>query len=145
MREQTLISAAILDIDNFKKYNDHYGHLEGDEVIKSVANKISSSLSRKTDFAARYGGEEFVVLLPATPPEDGEKLLKKVCSNIEGLAIPHAQSPTAPVVTISIGGTSTVPQMGDDFKDFMEIADKMLYKAKKDGRNRVVWNSYPAI
>ncbi|MCL1940320.1 MAG: diguanylate cyclase [Synergistaceae bacterium] len=145
MREQTCISTAILDIDDFKKYNDHYGHLEGDGVIKSVANRISSSLSRKTDFVARYGGEEFVVLLPATPSENGEKLLQKICENIKDLAIPHAESPTTSVVTVSIGGTSTIPQMGEGIKDFIEIADQMLYKAKKEGKNRVVWNAYPAL
>jgi diguanylate cyclase (GGDEF)-like protein len=139
MREKTLLSAAIIDIDNFKNYNDFYGHIGGDEVIKSVANKISSSLSRKTDFAARFGGEEFVVLLPVTPSKDGEKLLQKVCLNIEGLAIPHERSPVASVITVSIGGASIVPQMGDEFKDFMDMADKMLYKAK-EVKNRVVWN-----
>jgi len=138
-REQTLLSIAFIDIDNFKAYNDHYGHLEGDEVIKSVAKKIDCSFSRKTDFTARYGGEEFVVLLPNTPPDDGENLLQRVRSNIEDLAIQHEHSSIASVITVSIGGASIIPQAGDNFKDFMDIADKMLYKAKNSGKNKVLW------
>ncbi|MCL2767407.1 MAG: diguanylate cyclase [Synergistaceae bacterium] len=139
LREQTLLSVAIIDIDNFKKYNDYYGHIAGDAVIKSVANTISRSFFRKTDFTARYGGEEFVVLLPSTPHHDGEKLLQKVCSNIENLAIPHEYSSVASVITVSIGGASIIPQVGYEFRNFMDMADKMLYNAKKEGKNRVIW------
>jgi len=140
LREQTLLSVAILDIDNFKNYNDHYGHLEGDEVIKSVADKISISLSRKTDFVARYGGEEFIVILPSTPAEDGESLMQKACSGIEDLAIIHEYSTIASVITVSIGGASTIPLMNESFEDLLSKADKMLYQAKIEGKNRVCWD-----
>ena len=140
MRERSLLSVAIIDIDNFKNYNDYYGHLKGDEVIKSVANKIGESLSRKTDFTARYGGEEFVVLLPITHAKGGDKTLQRVCSGIENLAIPHERSSVAPVITVSIGGASAVPQTDGCFYSLMDTADKMLYKAKNEGKNRVIWD-----
>jgi len=141
-REQTLLSVAFVDIDEFKSYNDHYGHLEGDEVLKIVAKKIIESFNRKTDYAARYGGEEFVVLLPNTNIEGGEKMLQKVRSNIEALAIPHARSLIAPVLTVSAGGATIIPpKKGYSFKNLMDVADKMLYKAKGEGKNRVIWNT----
>ena len=139
MREQTLLSVAIMDIDNFKNYNDYYGHLEGDKAIQSVANKISGSLHRKTDLAARYGGEEFFVMLPNTPSADGEKVLQAVRTGVEDLAIPHEYSSVAPVITISVGGASTIPKIDSNFRDLIDAADKMLYKAKREGKNRVVW------
>jgi diguanylate cyclase (GGDEF)-like protein len=143
-REQTLLSIAFVDIDDFKSYNDHYGHLEGDEILKIVAKKIIESFSRKTDFAARYGGEEFVVLLPNTSIEGGEMMLQKVRASIEALAIPHVRSVTAPVVTVSAGGASIIPpKKGYSLKNLMDMADKMLYKAKGEGKNRVVWNKEP--
>ena len=140
LREQSSLSVAIVDIDDFKNYNDCYGHIKGDEVIKSVANKISDSLCRKTDFAARYGGEEFVILLPMTPFRGGDIVLQRVCSGIEKLAIPHERSSIAPVITVSIGGASVIPQLGACFKNLMDAADKMLYKAKEEGKNRIAWD-----
>ena len=140
-RDQTLLSIAFVDIDDFKNYNDYYGHLEGDEVLKIIANKITGSFSRKTDFAARYGGEEFVVLLPNTSSEGGEMLLQKVCTEIEALAIPHKRSTVSSVVTVSAGGASTIPKKDDEFRNLIVMADKMLYKAKRGGKNRVVWNT----
>ena len=141
-REHSLLSVAIVDIDNFKKYNDYYGHLEGDEVIKAVANRIVESLRRKTDFAARFGGEEFAVILPMIPDKDAEKVLEKARLGIESLAIPHERSETASIVTVSIGGVTAIPQRCGSFKDLMNAADKMLYKAKNEGKNRVLWHSY---
>ncbi|MCL1876095.1 MAG: diguanylate cyclase [Synergistaceae bacterium] len=142
-REETLLSAAFVDIDDFKNYNDYYGHLEGDEVLKTIANTIIESLSRKTDFAARFGGEEFVVLLPNTPIEGGEKILQKVCSSIEELAIPHNRSTVSSVVTVSAGGATLIPKRGDESKKLIGMADKMLYVAKRAGKNKVVWNHEP--
>jgi two-component system chemotaxis family response regulator WspR len=142
-REKTLLSLAFVDIDDFKNYNDYYGHLEGDEVLKTIANKIIASFNRGTDFAARYGGEEFVVLMPNTPIVGGEQLLKKVCADIEDLAIPHERSTVASVVTVSVGGASLVPQKGDEFRKLIGMADKMLYVAKREGKNKVVWNYSP--
>ncbi|MCL2146537.1 MAG: diguanylate cyclase [Synergistaceae bacterium] len=140
-RDQTLLSIAFVDIDDFKNYNDHYGHLEGDEVLKVIANKILNSFSRKTDFTARYGGEEFVVLLPNTSSEGGEMLLQKVCWEIEALAIPHERSTVSSVVTVSAGGASIIPKKEDEFKTLIGMADKMLYEAKRGGKNKVVWNT----
>jgi diguanylate cyclase (GGDEF)-like protein len=139
LREQTLLSVAVIDIDNFKNYNDYYGHLEGDEVIKSVANKISESLNRKTDFVARFGGEEFVVILPLTSPENGKMVLQMVRMGIENLMISHERSPVSSVVTVSIGGASTIPKMDDSFRDLFYSADKMLYRAK-ECKNKVMWD-----
>ena len=139
-RERTLLSIAFVDIDNFKNYNDYYGHLEGDEVLRSIANKMISSFSRKTDFVSRYGGEEFVVLLPNTPIKGGEMLLRKLCADIEALAIPHERSSVSKVVTVSAGGATIIPKKGDDFRKLIGMADKMLYVAKREGKNKVVWN-----
>lgn len=142
-RENTLLSVAFVDIDDFKNYNDFYGHLEGDEVLKTIANKIIVSLNRKTDFAARYGGEEFVILLPNTPIAGGEMILQKACSAVEALAIPHERSTVSSVVTVSAGGATLIPNRDDEFKKLIGMADKMLYVAKRAGKNRVVWNHEP--
>jgi diguanylate cyclase (GGDEF)-like protein len=141
-RDKTILSIAFVDIDDFKNYNDHYGHMKGDEVLKTIANKIIGAL-RKTDFVARYGGEEFVVLLPNTPVNGGEKILQKVCTKIEALAIPHESSTVASVVTVSVGGASMKPLITDEFNKLLGIADDMLYVAKRKGKNRVVWNTAP--
>lgn len=131
------ISLIMLDIDHFKIYNDTYGHLEGDACLKSVANTLKNTLNRPGDFVARYGGEEFSIILPATNKEGAAFVAEMLRINIEELCIPHKNSKVKPVVTISIGVATTIPQRGSDYESLIKIADNALYKAKEKGRNRV--------
>lgn len=131
-------SVCMFDIDHFKAYNDTFGHPAGDKVIITVAKTISSFLQRNTDFFARYGGEEFVAFLMGESSERVFDYLKKIRQAVEDLHIPHAPS-AAEWVTISIGGATVVPYAGKSYSSCLQTADDMLYKAKKSGRNRVVW------
>ena len=138
LRLQVPFSIGMLDIDNFKKYNDTFGHPAGDKVIASVAKTVSSYFSWSTDFFARYGGEEFVVISMGEPAQKMFKHLKKVRRGIEDLHIPHAPS-VAQWVTVSIGGVTIVPKEDQPYELMLKIADTMLYDAKRHGRNRVIW------
>lgn len=131
-------SICMFDIDNFKKYNDTFGHPAGDKVITVVAKTASDHFRRSTDFFARYGGEEFVAI---SIGESSEKMfghLKKIRQAVEDLHIPHDPA-VSEWVTISIGGVTTVPAADSAYDFYLQIADTMLYDAKKNGRNRVVW------
>jgi two-component system, chemotaxis family, response regulator WspR len=141
LRDQTPIAVLMVDVDNFKKYNDHYGHLAGDEVLKSVGAAIQKSFVRPTDLAARFGGEEFVVLLPSTPIEVLGALGERLRANVEALNVPHAGATGWDHVTISVGGAVTVPQHDDTLLSLVESADQALYDAKSGGKNRVVTRS----
>ena len=137
-RLQVPFSICMFDIDNFKAFNDTYGHPAGDKVIIHVAKTISSHLHRSTDFVARYGGEEFVAFLMGDSCGKAFQYLKKIRQAVENLHIQHASS-VAEYVTISIGGITVVPQAGASYDSYLKIADNMLYDAKNFGRNRVVW------
>lgn len=131
-------SIFMFDIDRFKVYNDTFGHPAGDKVISAVAQTAASYLQRDTDFLARYGGEEFVAVSLGDPSDRIFGHLKKVRQAVEDLHIPHAP-PAAQWVTVSIGGVTVVPEIGDAYDFYLKIADTMLYDAKKSGRNMVVW------
>lgn len=138
VRQKTPFSICIFDIDNFKVYNDTFGHPAGDDAIIAVAQTGAETLGNKTDFIARYGGEEFAVILLTY---DAEKAFGQMCEvrkKIEELQIPHNPE-TAKWLTISAGGITVLPRPEDSFEDWLKIADVMLYNAKKSGRNRVVW------
>ena len=131
-------SICMFDIDHFKVYNDTFGHPAGDKVIAAIANTLSSYLKRSTDFVARYGGEEFVALSTGDSSAKMYEHLKKIRQAIEDLHIPH--SPTVSEwVTVSVGGVTIIPEAGGAYDVYLKIADTMLYDAKKNGRNRVVW------
>lgn len=134
------LSLAMVDVDFFKPFNDHYGHARGDQVLKSVARALTWEVHRPADLVARYGGEEFVLLFPDTDGIGGRALAEKVRAGIESLAIPHAWSDAAPHVTVSIGGATTVDYAGG-MQGLLEAADAMLYQAKGRGRNRVEWRA----
>lgn len=138
IREQSPFSLLMIDVDNFKRYNDTYGHLAGDEVLKSVAGAMQKSFLRPTDLAARFGGEEFVVILPATPSAGVQSLGEKVRGNVEALHIAHSGSTVGAHLTISVGGASTIPKKEDSFLALIATADAALYEAKESGKNRVV-------
>ena len=133
-RTKDPLAVLMLDIDFFKLYNDFYGHLEGDECLKTIANYIKQSLLRPLDIVARYGGEEFVVVLPKTNVDGAQKVVERIVQGIEGLAIPHQDSSFG-VVTISTG-VSVLSAETVSGEELLGLADKALYKAKSSGRNR---------
>ena len=135
-REKSPLSLIILDIDNFKKYNDTYGHLQGDAVLQAVAKIMEQSLRRSLDFVARWGGEEFAAILPDTDSKGAVLVAENVRTSIEKAAIPcHKGKETK--VTVSIGVHTCIPTQSCKSKELFNGADKALYKAKKTGRNRV--------
>jgi two-component system chemotaxis family response regulator WspR len=141
VRDQTSIAILMVDVDSFKKYNDHYGHLAGDEVLKSIGAAMRHTFQRPTDVTARFGGEEFVVLLPDTRFDALAGLGERLRANIERLNIPHAASAVYDRVTISVGAASMVPEPADTLLALIETADQALYEAKNTGKNRVVTRS----
>ncbi len=132
------VSICMFDIDRFKVYNDTFGHPAGDKVIAAVAQTASSRLQRSTDFLARYGGEEFVALSMGDSSGKIFQHLREIRQAVEDLHIPHDPS-VAQWVTVSIGGVTVIPEMGNAYDFYLKVADTMLYDAKKNGRNRVVW------
>ncbi len=132
------VSICMFDIDRFKVYNDTFGHPAGDKVIAAVAQTASSRLQRSTDFLARYGGEEFVALSMGDSSGKMFQHLREIRQAVEDLHIPHDPS-VAQWVTVSIGGVTVIPEMGNAYDFYLKVADTMLYDAKKNGRNRVVW------
>ncbi|MFC3108485.1 diguanylate cyclase [Undibacterium arcticum] len=137
-REQTELSVLLIDVDNFKLYNDSYGHVAGDEVLRQVATTIDANSRRPADLTARFGGEEFAIILPSTSAGGVRLLGEKVRRAVEELVIRHAQSINRDWVTVSIGGATIVPQEGDLATRLIEAADLSLYSAKRSGKNRVV-------
>jgi diguanylate cyclase (GGDEF)-like protein len=135
-RENNLISVIMCDIDNFKAYNDLYGHQAGDECIKRIAQELEKAINRPSDFCARYGGDEFIVILPDTPADGAMLIAEKIRKNIEGLNIEHDHSKNSGKLTISLGVSTADPERM--FPDtLIKKADDALYRAKKNGRNRV--------
>jgi two-component system chemotaxis family response regulator WspR len=138
-REQALLSVLMIDVDNFKRYNDTYGHLAGDEVLKKVGAAIRDGATRPADFVARFGGEEFVALLPVTPAEGARHVGRRICNRVFDLQVAHSASDVTPYVTISVGGATLVPQTGSEtFLNLLELADQALYDAKRAGKNQAV-------
>jgi two-component system chemotaxis family response regulator WspR len=125
----------LLDIDHFKQFNDTYGHGAGDDCLRQVAQALTSCINRSGELAARYGGEEFAVIGPAgAAASQAGRLL----TAIRTLAIPHAGSSAAAVVTASIGALEVMPARAADSVQVLEQVDRLLYAAKQEGRNRCV-------
>ncbi|MBF0344991.1 MAG: diguanylate cyclase [Nitrospirae bacterium] len=137
IRSVSPLSALMIDIDFFKGYNDTYGHKAGDECIRSVAKVLQEALKRPSDVVARYGGEEFVVLLPETSIDGAVRVGELMRSEVEQLGIPHVSSKTANHVTVSVGVADLIPSHNITMEELIASADKALYKAKHEGRNRV--------
>ncbi|MGE8185885.1 diguanylate cyclase domain-containing protein [Pseudomonas sp. NPDC086278] len=130
------LSLLILDIDYFKQFNDHYGHLKGDECLRRVAQTLALAANRPRDFIARIGGEEFVWLLPETDAESARLVARKCLHLIRQQHIPHESSAVSAVLSLSLGvGTITAAQEATAL-DFVEQVDQLLYKAKHNGRMR---------
>ena len=166
MRSQRALSLLMIDVDHFKRYNDHYGHVEGDECLRRVAQTLATMVSRADELVARYGGEEFAVLLPETEAPQALALAQKMCAAVHDMGLAHADSDTAPYVTVSIGvaclhpvfctatdlqagnpGRATAAALDPELAQALdgalaqalfEQADAALYAAKKQGRNRAV-------
>ena len=138
IREQTEFGILMVDVDDFKRYNDTYGHLAGDEVLRSVGRIIKVCTQRPSDIAARFGGEEFIAILPDTSTQGVLVLGEKLCRGVEELGLLHRASTVAEVVTISIGGVSVIPRQGKSLLAAIEVADEALYEAKRSGKNRLV-------
>ena len=140
-RDKTPLSLAMLDLDFFKTYNDHYGHSAGDHCLQAIARAIQQPLRRPADFCSRYGGEEFAVILPNTDSTGAQHVLEEIRQAVLNLAIAHGFSSIAPTLTISIGFTTAVPTAGNTPEQALRIADNALYLAKLQGRNRIVFHS----
>ncbi len=136
-RSSKSLSLIIGDIDYFKAYNDTYGHLQGDECLKQVAQALKSILKRPGDMVARYGGEEFMALLPDTSEKDAARIAEAKRVAVESLKIEHSQSPINATLTISLGVATTIPDKDTASKFLVAACDDALYRAKTDGRNRV--------
>lgn len=136
-RSQKPIAIAMLDVDFFKNYNDHYGHAAGDEVLRRIATTIEHQLKRPRDLVCRYGGEEFCFVLPDTNFEGAQRILENCCQAVEELHIEHEKSQTSPVVTVSIGASVCQPKGEELYENALLVADQLLYKSKEDGRNRL--------
>jgi len=134
-RKREPISLIIIDIDEFKQYNDYYGHAKGDECLVKVAQALDGVASRTTDLLARYGGEEFVLMLPNTDRESARLLAERCRQAVIDRHIDHAASSVSDRVTISAGVSTVVPSENSHPSSIFDSADKMLYQAKQRGRN----------
>jgi diguanylate cyclase (GGDEF)-like protein len=135
-RNRTPLSVLMIDIDFFKRYNDLYGHLAGDECLRHVAAALAGQ-ARSGDLVARYGGEEFVVVLPGTWPGECRTVAARLCDAVRAQAIPHRGSDVAPHVTVSIGAAGVTPHADRTAAQMLEAADRALYRAKAAGRDQV--------
>lgn len=138
IREQKSISVVMMDIDCFKLYNDHYGHVQGDECLRAVARALRNGARRPSELVARYGGEEFACILPDTSAAGAATVAEAMLARVVDLEVPHAKSLVSPHVTMSMGVGSASPEVGSDVGELIARADENLYRAKKEGRNRVV-------
>jgi diguanylate cyclase (GGDEF)-like protein len=136
-REVHPLSLAVIDIDYFKHYNDHYGHPAGDECLRRVAGALGAVVHRPGDCVARYGGEEFVLLMPHTGLDGAAVMAERLRRGVEGLGLEHAASPGPGRVTISLGVASCLPGRRTAADSLLAAADRAVYAAKHEGRNRV--------
>jgi diguanylate cyclase (GGDEF)-like protein/PAS domain S-box-containing protein len=140
MRDSKPLSLLMCDVDQFKAYNDTYGHQHGDSCLKQIAEACMDVVSRPGDLVARFGGEEFVVVLPNTESEGALQVANKICESLRSRRLPHTGSPFG-IITISIGCATLIPQAGMHAPDLIAMADHALYTAKHNGRNQVCLSS----
>ena len=137
IREKQPLALLMFDIDHFKEYNDLYGHQEGDKCLKLVAEMLDALMQRAGDLVARYGGEEFVAILPGLDAESAAEVAEKIRLAVEHMHMPHPGNMPAAVVTISIGVAAMTPDQAARSSALLQQADANLYRAKREGRNRV--------
>ncbi|WP_457552910.1 GGDEF domain-containing protein [Desulfobacula sp.] len=138
VRDQTLISVVICDIDHFKNINDQYGHLAGDKYLKAIANLLKDVFKRQTDITARYGGDEFIVLMSNTSLEDVTRLAEMVRLKSEKLHLEYEGQTIQ--ASMSLGSATCIPDKNDKCNSLILKADKALYQSKESGRNKVIEN-----
>lgn len=143
-RQGQSLGLVMVDIDQFKAYNDSYGHLEGDQCLAKVAEALAGGIKRAGDMVARYGGEEFVVLLPAVDADGARVMAEKLRRAVHELAIDHPASSVSKVVTVSLGVAAGPVEQGSGPEDLINAADQALYRAKANGCNRVELSPWPA-
>lgn len=136
-RAQVPLGMLMVDVDFFKRYNDGYGHQAGDEVLRRVAHAVQAAALRPDDVAARYGGEEFAIVLPLAEGDSIRAIAERVRRNVRGLAIPYPAVRSG-LVTVSVGAASAVPDRSATAEALLAAADRALYRAKDEGRDRVV-------
>jgi diguanylate cyclase (GGDEF)-like protein len=139
-RDGTPLSLLLIDVDQFKAYNDIYGHQAGDTCLRMVAEVFSQAINRPGDLVARYGGEEMAVLMPDTDDVGAAAVAENIRARVEALALRHEANPPSGILTISIGSATRIPafdRSGTGAKELVALADKALYCAKQDGRNRI--------
>ena len=133
------LTIFLIDIDHFKLFNDNYGHQAGDFCLQSIAGILKNEIQRSHDMVARYGGEEFVCILPETKLSGAIQKARDMLRAVSMRAIPHKSSPTADIVTISLGAAICVPNHDHQPEELITLADTMLYQAKENGRNQFCW------
>lgn len=137
IREEQPLALLMFDIDHFKEYNDLFGHQEGDKCLRLVAEMLDALMQRAGDLVARYGGEEFVAILPGLDTESAVEVAEKIRLAVEQMHMPHPGNMPAAVVTISIGVAAMTPDQAARSSALLQQADANLYRAKREGRNRV--------
>lgn len=143
-RHRTPLAMLIIDIDNFKAYNDSLGHQAGDNCLREVAKILQDEMKRPGDSVARYGGEEFAVILPDTDIFGAGVVALNIRNALQARALPHPASTTAPNVTLSIGVNVAIPKAMDTIQDFIGGADRALYQVKRSGRNNICFAEHAA-
>ncbi|EDY87478.1 response regulator receiver protein [gamma proteobacterium HTCC5015] len=140
-RSDHFISVMLIDVDDFKAYNDHYGHQAGDSCLTQLGTLFGGAFQRASDCVARYGGEEFIVLLPETDAEAAQKLAEKLCHKVFDQRIPHTHARAADRITVSIGAATAQSHHEGHYEHLIKAADEALYQAKEQGRNQVVMST----
>jgi diguanylate cyclase (GGDEF)-like protein len=143
MRDHTCLSLIMMDVDFFKDFNDHYGHLAGDECLKRIARCLSSVIRRAGELVARYGGEEFACILSNNDQGQAVTVAERLRNKINLLSIQHAYSSIAPHITMSFGVATMRPDQSLEPSKLVMEADELLYSAKKSGRNRITYLPLP--
>jgi len=137
-RQGLPLAVVMIDVDEFKAYNDHHGHQAGDECLRRVARVLAGTVQRSGELVARYGGEEFVAVLPGAGDEEAKALAERIRLAVQSESIVHVRAAHAGVVTVSLGVASAVPTVGAPADALIEAADAAMYEAKRRGRNAVV-------
>lgn len=133
-REQKPLAVILLDVDFFKRYNDHYGHPAGDQVLAQIGEVLAQQARRPQDLACRFGGEEFLLMLPGVAAEDATQVAQRTLQEVQNLQLPHEHSSCSPFISMSAGVVSMIPE-APVTTQLVQLADKALYQAKAGGRN----------
>jgi diguanylate cyclase (GGDEF)-like protein len=129
----------MIDVDHFKRYNDHYGHQAGDDCLRRVATAVRVAVMPKPgEFVARYGGEEIVAVLFDRGMEEAQQIAQRIVSEVASLAIPHASAIECDRVSVSVGAATQIPPVTSSYDAIIRLADSALYSAKRQGRDRSI-------